>query len=204
MDYGNVSSHYWKIQYEICKARIVSLKKRRRGTANDHPDDNNDQCRKCKKRHEEMVCCDTCPAAVCGKCMMTKEKFILCKSYFFCKDCCDSPPARTTSFAKTKKRKLSETELWLLHANDDRYLSTFKGTYDLHIDWKNNSSKVIEMFQNVNKKNVEFVNFKGSDSNDKSKWGIDVVEAMRLMCFQRAMRCASPRLPRNEYMRHNT
>ena len=179
VDYGNVPSHYWKVQYEICKARIVSLKKKRRGSANEHNDDNEDQCRKCKKRHVELLMCDTCPAAVCAQCMTRREKFILNKGFFFCKNCLDSPPKRTTCFAKTKKRKLSKTELWLLHANDKPYLSTLDGKNDLDLGWKKNPCKVIEMFEKVNIKHVEFINFKGSDLNDKSKWGIDVVEAMK-------------------------
>ena len=189
VDYGKVKHHYWQIQYEICKARLMLLKKRRRGTANDHNDDNDDQCRKCKKRHEELVMCDTCPIAVCGKCMTMKEKYILCKSSFFCKDCLDSPPKNPNYFAKTKNRKLSKTEVWLLHANDDRYLSTLDGKNDLDLGWKKNPCKVIEMFEKVNIKHVEFINFKGSDLNDKSKWGIDVVEAMLKMLDRKKTRC---------------
>ena len=189
VDYGNVPSHYWKIQYEICKARLMLLKKRRRGSANDHNDDNDDRCRKCKKRHEELVMCDTCPIAVCGKCMTTKEKYIFCKSSFFCKDCLDSPPKNPNYFVKTKNRKLSKTELWLTHANDKRYLSTFGGNYDLDMDWKNNHNKIINMFTRVNISNVEFINFKGSDSNDRFKWTIDVVEALVTMLDKKKTRC---------------
>ena len=76
VDYGKWNNkHNWKIQYEICKARLMLLKKRRRRTANDHNNDNNDQCRKCKKRHEELVMCDSCPVSICKAHITKKEAF---------------------------------------------------------------------------------------------------------------------------------
>ena len=103
VDYGNVPSHYWKVQYEICKARIVSLKKKRRGIPNDHDDDKYDQCRKCKKRHEELLMCDTCPAAVCAQCMTRREKFILNKGFFFLQGLFGFTAGKDDLFCKDKE-----------------------------------------------------------------------------------------------------
>eukprot|EP00944_MAST-04C_sp_MAST-4C-sp1_P012290 g12290.t1 len=44
-------------------------------------------------------------------------------------------------------------------------LSTLDGKNDLDLGWKKNPFKVIEMFEKVNIKHVEFINFKGSDLN---------------------------------------
>ena len=57
-----------------------------------------DQCRKCKKRHEELVMCDTCPVSICKVHITKKEAFLLNKDHFFCKTCLQKPPAYPNRF----------------------------------------------------------------------------------------------------------
>ena len=80
-DYGNVPKHYWKIQYNICQARLTN-KRNRRGKKNTKDEDNDNHCLRCNKR-KELVMCDACPNAICDHCLTMRERFILCKDNFF-------------------------------------------------------------------------------------------------------------------------
>jgi hypothetical protein len=175
-DYGNVRSHYWKIQYAICKSRLQQ-QKQRKGAANLHNEDNDFNCRTCKKRHVELVLCDTCRTAVCDKCMSNKEKYLLCSDHFFCKDCLDHPSAYPNRFAKKILHKENKYSMWLNHCNS-KYCTALGSTYDLPSDWKRNLTKVKDLFQKAKLTNVEFLNFKGGLANDKTPWDVEIVKAM--------------------------
>ena len=100
-DYGSVSSHYWKIQYNICKARVMKNKKRKRRCSEKTSDEENDnKCCRCSKRHLELLMCDLCTNAICFSCLKRKEKSLLNPGLFFCETCLNEPPKYPNRFVK--------------------------------------------------------------------------------------------------------
>lgn len=178
-DYGNVSSHYWQIQYNICKTR-VQQKSGRVGSEKSDNEDNDSNCKTCRKRHVELVMCDACRNSVCESCMTAREKYLLCDGYFFCDQCLDKPPRQPSQFAKKKKYQKDKYQIWLQHCNQ-KYCTTSGGTYDLPNGWKSNLTKVKLLFQKAKMTNVEFLNLKGGLANDKALWDTDVVEELLKM-----------------------
>ena len=69
-------------------------------------------------------------------------------------------------------------ERWLSEATKEKYCTTFKGSFDLAPSWKCDRQIVINLFHRADQANVEFLNFKGSDSNENAPWDKTVVEAL--------------------------
>jgi len=86
----NNREHYWNIQFYILQKRLRTVPS---------PDDNDNSCRTCRKRHVELYLCDSCPVAVCEPCLTQREKYLLGRDYFFCSSCLENPPRYLNRFS---------------------------------------------------------------------------------------------------------
>jgi hypothetical protein len=177
--YGN-AQHYWEIQYYILQKRLRVLTPLAK---------KENSCRGCRKRHLTLYVCESCPVAICSSCLSQSEKYILKKTYFFCKDCMVDPPKFMSRFSgktapipytgtaeEKEERWLRNTQHKTLHGGV--YCTTFCGGFDLDVTWKCDRERVISLFKRANMKEVEFLNLKGSDLNDNCPWDVPVVEAL--------------------------
>ncbi len=116
-NYGCVPTHYWKIKYQICKARLNKTWSLggawRRGNPNLRNADNDSTCRDCRRRHVELLMCDTCRISICRDHLTRTETFLLNKDYFFCKDCLENPPPYPNRFIKRKKVSQNKMQKFL-------------------------------------------------------------------------------------------
>ena len=85
----NNREHYWNIQFYILQKRLRTVPS---------PDDNDNSCRTCRKRHLELYLCDSCPVAICKPCLTQRERFIMGRDYFFCEKCLEDPPRYLNRF----------------------------------------------------------------------------------------------------------
>ena len=179
-DYGSVATHYWTIQYRICLARLSS-RASRRGTANSEDEDNDSMCRDCRKRHVELLMCDSCSVSICKAHVTKKEAFLLNKDHFFCEKCLQKPPAYPNRFKKRKILEENKVQKFLKQCNR-RYCTT---SSFLDKTWKSNLTKVQDMFKKANFEHVEILNLSGSFANDRVPWDRATVLAL-LQALQRS------------------
>lgn len=186
--YG-IQQHYYNTQYMICSAKIQKDKRLRVGSIKaNHENDN--CCNRCSLaviKRRTLYPCDMCKRAFCKDCLSAKEKYIEKEfEYFFCKSCLEKPKTHVKYRNRFKKATpvpynatfREKEERWLSEATKEKYCTTFKGSFDLAPSWKCDRQIVINLFHRADLANVEFLNFKGSDSNENAPWDKTVVEAL--------------------------
>ena len=187
-NYG-IPKHYYNTQYMICSQKMQRDKRLRVGSMREnHENDNTcDRCTVAAVKGRLIHPCDMCKRALCKICMGTKEKYIEEEfEYFFCNSCLEKPkthPKYRNRFKKATRVPYNASfkdkeKRWLCRATKERYCTTFKGSFDLAPSWKCDRQIVINLFHRADLANVEFLNFKGSDSNENAPWDETVVEAL--------------------------
>ena len=186
---GIASKHKWDIQYSNCNARIQKGDKLRIGSVKEKHE-NDDCCACCNYaviKKLTLYACDLCTNAICEECLGIKEKHLLPYTHFFCKSCLENPlkrPAYPNRYKKATRKPyfgtaLEKTARWLENIHKDIYCTSANGgPNDLPTDWKFSRKGAIDIFQKADMGNVEFLNLKGGDANDKTPWNEEVSEAL--------------------------